>query len=401
MSAIFLLGPWCQSLWTLISLNQLDPLVAILMLKFQDSVTLSGVKITGEGYLVADAFAVRTGIQQYAGYEVGRPDLAVVNVYRSADEVFSAATLQSFSHTPVTNEHPKEAVTKDNWKDLAVGEASTDVLRDGGKMKIPLILKDASAIVAVQSGKRELSAGYGCELVWQDGVTEDGTAYQAKQVNIRANHIAIVQRGRAGSEFRIGDSADAWGAAPIIADEETKMNLQKITFDGITIEVTDAGAQAIAKLQGQIEKLVADAATATTALAAKDTKIGELTVELKTAQDAKPTAAILDALATERQTVIDAAKKIKADIVTDGKDLAAIRKEAVASKFGDDMVKDASADTVNGMFLAATKDAGTTVDPVRQTLVNRVSDAAPAGNTQDAYEARTRDAWKGPVSVAQ
>ena len=369
------------------------------MLKFTDSATLSGVKITGEGYLIADAFCVRTGIQKYAGYEVGRADLAVVNVYRPEAEVFSEDSIRSFSHVPVTNDHPSVAVTADNWKDLAVGEVSTDALRDGQRLRMPLILKDKGAIADVQAGKRELSAGYACDLIWEDGVTPDGIAYQAKQTNIRANHVAVVQRGRAGKEFRIGDSVDAWGAAPIIADEETKMNLQKITFDGITIEVTDAGAQAIAKLQGQIEKLVADAATATAALAAKDTEIGGLKIELKTAQDAKPTAAILDALATERQTVIDAAKKIKADIVTDGKDLAAIRKEAVASKFGDDMVKDASADTVNGMFLAATKDAGT-VDPVRQTLVNRVVDGAPKGNGQDAYVSRVSDAWKGTAAAS-
>lgn len=370
------------------------------MLKFQDKGTLSGVHITPEGYLVADAFAVRTGIQQYAGIEVGRPDLTVVNVYRSADEVFSADTLRSFSHVPVTINHPSVAVTSENVRDLAVGEASTEVLRDGGRMKIPLIVKDAAAVTMVTTGdQRELSAGYGCELVWEDGVTEDGTAYQAKQVNIRANHIAIVRRGRAGPEFRIGDSADAWGVAPIIADEETKMNLPKITFDGITIEVTDAGAQAIAKLQGQIATLVADAATAASTITAKDTEIGGLKIELKTAQDAKPTAAILDALATERQTVIDAAKKIKADIVTDGKDLPTIRKEAVAAKFGDDMVKDQSVDAVAGMFLAATKDSGNTVDPVRQTLVNRDS-VTPIKDTQVVYENRLQDAWKhGPAGA--
>ncbi|WP_252361414.1 DUF2213 domain-containing protein [Pseudomonas asiatica] len=34
----------------------------------------------------------------------------------------------------------------------------------------------------------------------------DGTKYQAKQTNIIADHIAIVQRGRAGSRASIGDS---------------------------------------------------------------------------------------------------------------------------------------------------------------------------------------------------
>lgn len=372
------------------------------MQKFQDSVSLSGVKISGEGFLIADAFAVRTGIQKYAGYEVGRPDLAVVNVYRAEDEVFSAATLRSFSHTPITNDHPKVAVTADNWKDLAVGEASTEVLRDGGRMKIPLIVKDRAAIADVQSGKRELSAGYDCELVWEDGVTSDGTAYQAKQVNIRANHIAIVQRGRAGSEFRIGDSADGWGAAPI-TDEETPMNLRTIVVDGISIQVTDQGAEAISKLQGQLNDLRTELNTSTATLATKDAKIGELTIELKQAKDAAPTAQQLDALAAQRSTVVDAAKKLKSDIVTDGKTLADIRKEAVAAKFGDDMVKDSSEDTISGMFMAATKDAAPNpgIDPVRQALLNRDSAVVVNDNGQDAYEARIRDAHKSVFGAAQ
>lgn len=381
------------------------------MHKFLDSVTLSGVKVTGEGYLVADAFAVRTGIQKYAGYEVGKPELAVVNVYRAEDQVFSVDTLRSFSHVPVTNDHPTVAVTADNWKDHAVGEASTEVLRDGQKMKIPLVLKDRSVIDAVQTGKRELSAGYACDLVWEDGVAPDGTKYQAKQVNIRANHIAVVQRGRAGSEFRIGDSADGWGAAPI-TDEETPMNLRSLVVDGITIQTTDQGADAIVKLQGQLAaldtKLNTTVSEHATAIAAKDKQIGELTVELKTAKDAAPTAVQLDAMATERASVIDAAKKLKADIVTDGKDLPTIRKEAVAAKFGDEMVKDASADTVAGMFLAATKDAASTqviADPVRNVMLSRDS-GKPTVDSQTAYENRLTDAWKhgpagAPASAAQ
>lgn len=376
------------------------------MHKFRDSVTLSGVKITGEGFLIADAFAVRTGIQKYAGYEVGRPDLAVVNVYRAEDEVFSVSTLQSFSHVPVTNDHPSVAVTKDNWKDLAVGEASTDVLRDGQRMKIPLVLKDAGAIAAVQSGKRELSAGYACDLVWEDGLTPDGEAYQAKQTNIRANHVAIVQRGRAGSEFRIGDSAANWGVAPITADEETPMNLRTVVIDGLSIQTTDQGAEAITKLQGQIAKLTGDAstvtATHTAAIVAKDTEIGDLKVKLADAEKKLPDAATITKMVADRATLIDTASKIAKDVKFDGLTDAEIRKLAVAAKFGDDMVKDASEAEIAGMFKAATKD-GTTgaIDPVRNALQNRVNDAAPKGNGQDAYVARLTDAWKGPQSVAQ
>src|SRR5690606_35603689 len=135
-------------------------------------------------------------------------------------------------------------VTADNWKTLAVGEASTDVMRDGERLKIPLIVKDTNAIAAIQAGKRELSVGYACDLAFEPGITPDGLAYDAVQRNIRANHVAIVQRGRAGSDFRIGDSAFQWGAAPLTMDEDSQMNTRTIIVDGLSVTTTDQGAQA-------------------------------------------------------------------------------------------------------------------------------------------------------------
>lgn len=369
------------------------------MQRFLDSVTLSGVKETAEGYLVADAFAVRTGIQRYAGHEVGRPNDVFIDVYRPESEVFSTATLQSFSHVPITNDHPAEAVTSDNWKDLAVGEASTEVLRDGAKMKIPLVLKDQSAIAAVRGGKRELSAGYSCELDFTDGVTADGHSYQAVQRNIRANHIALVKRGRAGSDFRIGDNADAtnWGAAPLTTDRESPtMNLRKILMDGISIETTDQGAEAITKLQGQLNDALGKTEKSDLVIADKDNEIGRLKIELKAAQDAKPTGAALDKMVADRATLITAASKIAKDTKFEGMADAEIRRTAVAKAFGDDMVKDASDDQIVGMFKAATRDNAAGGDPVHQALHQR--DTAPINlgdNGRAAYEKRLGNAWKG------
>ena len=178
-------------------------------------------------------------------------DKAVVRVYRSPEEVFADASLQSFSHTPITNDHPAVAVTNENWKDLAVGEASTAAKRDGDWVHLPLILKDAAAVKAVESGKRELSAGYTCELDFTAGVTADGAAYDAVQRNIKINHLALVDRARAGPQARIGDGA-GWGAAPIqdaTPEKEPLMTLKTVTVDGIPIEVTDQGATVIATLQ--------------------------------------------------------------------------------------------------------------------------------------------------------
>lgn len=155
-------------------------------MQFTDAVAVSGTRRTADGYLVAEAKAVRKGIQLYLGDEVGKPEMRVVRVYRPEEEVFSDASLQSFTHAPVTDDHPKDAVTSENWKDLAVGEVSTAAKKDGEWVWLPLILKDAKAISKVEGDKRELSAGYTCELVWGDGVTPSGEAYDASRPTSRS-----------------------------------------------------------------------------------------------------------------------------------------------------------------------------------------------------------------------
>ncbi|GES45816.1 hypothetical protein RsS62_50680 [Rhizobium dioscoreae] len=91
-------------------------------MNFTDTVTVAGTRRTGDGYLVADARIARTGIQTYAGAEIGKPEMPTVRIYRPGGEVFSEDTLKSAAHRPVTNEHPPEMVTSENWKKYAVGE---------------------------------------------------------------------------------------------------------------------------------------------------------------------------------------------------------------------------------------------------------------------------------------
>ncbi|SDJ60766.1 hypothetical protein SAMN05428953_107197 [Mesorhizobium muleiense] len=109
-------------------------------MQFTDAVTVAGTRRTEDGYLVAEARCVRTGIPVYAGDEVGKPELKTVRVYRGPDHVFAGASLQSFSHAPVTVNHPKDMVTAETWKDLAVGEVSTAAKKDGEWIMLPLIL---------------------------------------------------------------------------------------------------------------------------------------------------------------------------------------------------------------------------------------------------------------------
>jgi uncharacterized protein len=175
--------------------------------------------------------------------------------------------------------------------------------------------------------------------------------------------------------------------------------LRTVIVDGLSVSTTDQGAQAITTLLQRI----ADAATKATqtetahvaAIAAKDTEIGTLKAELKTAKDAALKPADIDRLVADRSALVGAVKAIDPKIVTDGKTDAEMRREAVRVKLGDEMIKDASDDQITGMFKAIAKDAK--VDPV----ANALRDQRPHQvNTTDADKARQEaeasqaNAWK-------
>jgi hypothetical protein len=181
-----------------------------MQMNFNDRAPLEKVRRLADGRIAAVCRFARSGCYDYAGHDVGRPDLDKVTIYRPESEVFDEAAMASFAHRSITVGHPQGGVTIDNWKQVAAGWTEGKVARDGDFVEIPLMLADASAVKAYDSGEaRELSAGYSCDLVWGDGVAPDGTRYQATQKRLRGDHIAMVGAGRAGSECRIGDAAAA------------------------------------------------------------------------------------------------------------------------------------------------------------------------------------------------
>lgn len=368
-------------------------------MKFLDKIPLEKVRVRQDGSLIADAAIARTGIQLYAGHEVGRPDLSVVRVYRPPEEVFARDAMASFAHRPVTNDHPPVDVTAENWKDFAVGHTADEVMRDGELLRVPLMVSDGSAVDDVNAGKRELSSGYQSELIWADGIAPGGEQYDAKMTKIRANHVAIVKHGRAGSAVGIGDnaSAESWGAAPIInpIDRSTNMageNLRTMVVDGLSVQTTDQGAQAIDKLQGQINA----AKTAhDSAISAKDTEIADLKKQIETkdgeikalekkVEDAAVSPEKLNAMVKDRAALLATAKATLGDKASDFEDKTDedIMKAVVGKHLGDSETAKLSADGLRGAYLAFAKDAGkkTASQPAKDGL----RDALKYGAVQDA-----------------
>jgi hypothetical protein len=375
-------------------------------MQFTDAVTVSGTRRTADGYLIAEAKSVRTGIQLYSGDEVGKPEMPIVRVYRPAEQVFADASLQSFIHAPVTMNHPDEAVTAANWKDLAIGEVSTAAKKDGEWVHLPLILKDAKAIAEVEEGKRELSAGYTCELVWGDGVTPDGQQFDATQTNIKINHLAVVTRARAGSQARIGDGA-SWGASPFTQTADERKGpmadtLRKMLVDGLQVETTDAGAAAIEKLLGDkkaLENRLDDAEKAhQAALAAKDAELAKKDAAIDAEKAKVLSDADIDKRVQARADLITVAKSIAKDVKTEGLSDAAIRKAVVVAKFGDAAIAGKPDAYVDARFDLLVEDAAKGAADPFAAVVKDGFKQIDANSTSTAHKAMTdhlTSAWMG------
>lgn len=157
---------------------------------------------TPEGFLICHNVPLaRTGVQQYLGSEVEKPDQEIVDVYRNEAEVFAPATLASFEGKPVTDEHPSRFVEPTNATAYTRGTCQNVRRGSGDESDLiiaDLVIYDAVLIAEIEAGKREISAGYYCEYKpFKDGL---------EQSNIICNHVAVVANGRAGARVAIKDS---------------------------------------------------------------------------------------------------------------------------------------------------------------------------------------------------
>ena len=96
-----------------------------------------------------------------------------------------------------------------NAKQHTIGFTSDSIQEDGKFVKIFLNILDEDAIQDIKHGKRELSCGYTCKVTDENGES-NGEKYDSFQTNIHYNHVALVHRGRAGTNVRLSlDSDDA------------------------------------------------------------------------------------------------------------------------------------------------------------------------------------------------
>lgn len=164
-------------------------------------------ELTPEGFLlVKDVPIARCGQQLYRDVEL--PDLIPnadgwISCDREPAEVFREDSIASFTGKPITNDHPMEVVTPDNWTDLAIGHIQHPRRGRGDAHDLliaDLLFTTKRGIDLVRRGKRALSVGY-------DAYYEQTSPGLARQRNIVANHVALVDEGRCGARCTIVDGS--------------------------------------------------------------------------------------------------------------------------------------------------------------------------------------------------
>lgn len=146
------------------------------------------------------------------------------------------------------------------------------------------------------------------------------------------------------------------------------MTTKIMLVDGLSVETTEAGAQAITKLQDSLK-------AAKETIATRDGELATAQGELEKAQKAVPTAAELDETVEARAALLADARKIA---VVDYKGMSPedVRRKAVSAKLGDAAIAGKSDAFVEVRFSDMVADADKTnkkPDPIRQALSDGVT----------------------------
>ena len=197
-------------------------------------------KFTDSGQMIVPCAFARTGSQTYSAKALGMTDVkpeTLFTVLRDEADVFDEDSMASFRSVPVTIGHPvddagkKINVTADNAEELQVGVLEGLPTRDENRLSGNLVIARQDAIDTIEDGTSELSAGYTCDI---EVVTDEAGDKTYHQRNIRANHIAIVDKGRAGTSVRIADEE-----VELVPEEESTKTESKAECKDITPEVVD------------------------------------------------------------------------------------------------------------------------------------------------------------------
>jgi hypothetical protein len=161
---------------------------------------------------VKDVPLTKACINDYYGWEIpgweelGLERMRKYAMLRDPDALEKAAKAGEFDGIPLLDTHTEHTADTPKKRNTA-GSVSAGCYFDGEYVRTPLLsIWDKKDIDLVDSREKcELSSSYGYEPVMEAGNFK-GLPYDGRMVNIVPNHVALVDRGRAGRDVKVSDS---------------------------------------------------------------------------------------------------------------------------------------------------------------------------------------------------
>ena len=339
---------------------------------------------------IARSHISKSAVNPYYGEEIpgyqslGLDAKRVYHLLRDPAELEKAAP--TFARLPILSRHIP--VTVDSPQpDLIVGSIGSDVSFNAPYLDADLCVWDSSAIAGIETGKvKELSCGYRYVPVMEAGEFND-MAYDGRMTEIKGNHLALVEVGRAGSDVVVADSNPFHEEKPAM-----KMSkLGKALFAALSAaSPTLAADSALPALVGQANSKTFDRQTVKAKLLALDASLDPQQLDnvidalLDVEQEPKPTEPPMAAGAGD-ESPADKVRKMLAGKVDDetinaiaAMCAAPVAEDGCDENSGADLVKKADVEAAMDSMRREFREAAEAARDVRSVVGDVAMDSAEA-----------------------
>lgn len=309
------------------------------------------------GFLYGKARLTRSGVFDY--YD---DDCNLMREYRSEEEVFDKESMKSLSMKPIVNDHPSEMITSENVNLFQVGSIGENIERNGTYIESSIIITDKDMVDTILNRKQmnlptELSCGYKCSVVPEIGHHDSDGYYTFAQKNIKYNHVAIVEKARAGNNVKILDKKQNKKEQVMEKVQFTRKAIKcdSFTMDSITKVINEDNLELVNTLSNKLDEavdLLLKVISKKDEYEAKYDQAKETISELKSKIDSlnDVNSPVIATMIKERSDVENIAKILNIDC--NDKDIKTIKYDSILAVSKNANLKDKSDDYINTRFEA-------------------------------------------------
>ena len=341
---------------------------------------------TDEGYLRGEAVVTRCGVFKYLNQ-----DGTIRREARLPEYAFKKESLDSLKMIPVTNNHPTVLVDATNAKELSIGTTGETINIDGENILTTVTINVQDAINEIENNNKvELSLGYTLDLIEQKGVY-NGQEYDCIQTNIKYNHLAVVERGRAGVSRLNFDSFECGMIVDENITHERENMACKINIDNVDVEVDEAVKKAYDSLNARLDSEIKSKSDIQKEVDSLKARLDEKEEELKKANEMNNDSAISEKAKARVELIAKAGKVVNIDGLYDLSDRE-IKLSVIKSRYDSLDLTDKSDDYVSARFDAICE-ALTNNDEAIKKQQEKAKEANEHKKNLDALEI-VKSQWK-------